>query len=271
MANVKSAVRVLEVLEQFGEARQPLRLKDIAKSLNYPVSSTAALLKSLADCGYLSFDPNSRHYYPTDKLPDLGARISAAAIEEGALVEAMKALQQSTGEMIAVGTPNGIYIEYVKALRSTQEVQLYTPPGTRRLMIQSSMGWLLLTRSDRVAVERIYRRTIASGELRNAEFSYRQLTERLRKWRDSDHVHTTFNDFVRSTPHVGGSMVAMLVPTPPNHRSLVLGIGGPASRLVKNRDKILKQMRIELGRLADRIEKPDFVSREFASASKRGG
>jgi hypothetical protein len=51
MPNVKSAIRVLEVLEQFGEMRQPLRLKDIASSLHYPVSSTAALLKSLATLG----------------------------------------------------------------------------------------------------------------------------------------------------------------------------------------------------------------------------
>ena len=89
MPKVKSAVRALEVLEQFGEMREPLRLKDMARSLHYPVSSTAALLKSLADCGYLSFDRNSRHYYPTSKLPDLGSRLSSAATEEGALTATM--------------------------------------------------------------------------------------------------------------------------------------------------------------------------------------
>jgi DNA-binding IclR family transcriptional regulator len=255
MPNVKSAIRVLEVLEQFGEMRQPLRLKDIASSLHYPVSSTAALLKSLADCGYLSFDRNSRLYYPTNKLPDLGSRLASAAIEEGALTATMHALQEATGEMIVVATPNDIYVEYIKALRSTHEIQLYTPPGTRRLMVQSSMGWLLLSRTERVAALRIYRRTISAGELHRSEFSERQLIDRLQKWRDSDYVFTTFSDFVKSTPHVGGAMVAMLVPTPPNNRSLVLGVGGPADRLSKNRNKIVKHMRLVLELFADRIER----------------
>lgn len=254
MPAVKSAIRVLEVLEQFARAREPLRLKDIAQDLKYPVSSTAALLKSLADCGYLSFDRYSRRYYPTSKLPELGSRLSWAATEEGALTETMHALQQTTGELVAVGTPNDIYIEYIKSLRSIQEIQLYTPPGTRRLMVQSSMGWLLLSRKDLPAIQRAYRRTVALGELRSSELSERQLIDRVRKWRDSDYVATTFRDFVKSTPHVGGAMIAMLVPTPASNRSLVLGVGGPADRLTKNRDKIIRSMRVELEHFADRIE-----------------
>jgi DNA-binding IclR family transcriptional regulator len=121
-------------------------------------------------------------------------------------------------------------------------------------MVQSSMGWLLLSRTERVAALRIYRRTISAGELHRSEFSERQLIDRLQKWRDSDYVFTTFSDFVKSTPHVGGAMVAMLVPTPPNNRSLVLGVGGPADRLSKNRNKIVKHMRLVLELFADRIE-----------------
>lgn len=144
MPNVKSAVRALQVMEQFGEARQPLRLNDVAKSLHYPVSSTAALLKSLADCGYLSFDRHTRQYHATGKLPDLGSRLTSAAIEESALTKTMHALRRSTGEMIVVATSNDIYVEYVKAMRSTHEIQLYTPPG--RLML----SWAILDRRHRI-------------------------------------------------------------------------------------------------------------------------
>ena len=75
MSSTKSAVRALRILEEFGAQKQPLRLKDVAINLHYPISSAAALLKSLVSCGYLSFDRNSRYYYPTDKLPALGAQL----------------------------------------------------------------------------------------------------------------------------------------------------------------------------------------------------
>lgn len=257
MNNVKSAIRALEILEQFGETQQPLRLRDIVEHLQYPISSTAALLKSLADCGYLSFDRSSRYYYTTNKLPELGARLASTAIEEGALMHAMEALQQSTGELIVVGTPNDLYIDYIKALRSTQPIQLYTPAGTRRLMVQSGMGWLLMSRMDRVAALKIYRRTVAAGLIQASELSEKQLMDRVQKLRGENYVFTRGKDFVRSNPHFGGALVSMIVPTPSNNRSLVLGVGGPVARLTKNRDKIVKHMRVEITRVADKTEGHD--------------
>jgi DNA-binding IclR family transcriptional regulator len=253
MSKVKSAVRVLEVLEQFADAGRPLRLKDLAGGLGYPVSSTAALLKSLAECGYLSFDRTSHHYYPSNKLPELGSRLASAAMD-GILTEAMHGLQHATGELIVVGTPNDIYVDYIKALRSTHAVQLYSPAGTRRLMVQSGMGWLLLSRMDRPAALRIYRRTIAAGELGAADFSERQLVERLQKLRDKDHAFTRSSDYARTEAHRGGAIISMLVPTPANHRALVLGVGGPADRLDKNRETITRHMRAEVERIADLVD-----------------
>ena len=255
MNDIKSAVRVLSILEEFGRQRQPLRLKDIATGLGYPVSSAAALLKSLVSSGYLSFDRNSHYYYPTDKLPDLGTRLASAAIEEGILMDVMGALQQSTGELIVVGTPNDLYIEYVKVLRSTHPIQLYSPVGTRRLAIQSGMGWLFMSRMDRATALKIYRRTIATGALRASEFSERQLVERLESLANRDNVFTTYNDYVSRNAFFGGAMLSMLVPTAAHNRALILGVGGPADRLTKNREKIAKQMRTELRRVATLLKK----------------
>ncbi len=264
MSDTKSAVRVLRILEEFGACKQPLRLKDVAGNLRYPISSAAALLKSLVSCGYLSFDRNSRYYYPTDKLPELGSRLTSTAIEDGVLMDVMHALQELTGELIVVGTPNDLHIEYVKALRSTQPVQLYTPVGTRRLMIQSGMGWLFMSRMDRAAATKIYRRTIVAGELRASDYSERQLLDRLHKLSKQDHVFTTYSDYVTTQAFFGGAMLSMLVPTAAHNRALILGVGGPADRLTSNRDKIARQMRAELRRLADLLK-----GRAGASRSKQ--
>jgi IclR family transcriptional regulator, KDG regulon repressor len=44
----KSARRVFDILELFRERQCPLRLKDVADSLDMPTSSAAALLKTMA-------------------------------------------------------------------------------------------------------------------------------------------------------------------------------------------------------------------------------
>jgi DNA-binding IclR family transcriptional regulator len=249
-ASVKSAIRVLEVFEQFGEAQGPLRLKDVAARLGYPVSSTAALLKSISDRGYLTFDRRSRQYFPTNKIPELGLRLSTAAFEGQALMDTMEALRDATSEFVVVGTPNDIYVDYIKSLRSTQPIQFYSPAGTRRLMVQSGMGLLLLSRMPDAVALRIYRHTVAAGAISPQEFSELQLLDQLRTFRERNYVFTRSSDFVRISAHAGGAIVAMIVPTPPNYRSLVLAVGGPAERLEKNLSYIVCCMKTELNGLS---------------------
>ena len=55
-AAIKSARRVFEIMEFFDRERRPLGLKSICKTLDYPVSSGAAMLKSLVSVGYLEYD-----------------------------------------------------------------------------------------------------------------------------------------------------------------------------------------------------------------------
>ena len=50
---VKSAHRVLRIFEYFDEIERPAAMTEIARRLNYPPSSTSALLKSLVELGYL--------------------------------------------------------------------------------------------------------------------------------------------------------------------------------------------------------------------------
>jgi DNA-binding IclR family transcriptional regulator len=47
----------------------------------------------------------------------------------------------------------------------------------------------------------------------------------------------------------GVGVVGMMVPTPPNHRRLAIGIAGPQERIEKNLTKILAAFRAENTRL----------------------
>src|SRR5690349_21704846 len=74
---VKSAGRVLEILEFFDEIRREASEAEIAHKLAYPQSSTSALLKSLTRLGYLDYDAASRTYLPSPRVALLGTWLDA--------------------------------------------------------------------------------------------------------------------------------------------------------------------------------------------------
>jgi DNA-binding IclR family transcriptional regulator len=248
--SVKSAVRVFEILEHFKEVRQPLRLKDLSAQLGYPISSTAALVKTLVEEGYFHFDQSSRAYFPTPRLSQLTNWIPAPTYEQGPVLDAMHRLQHGTGEMIVLGAPVGVYVEYVETLRSSQAVQLYAPPGTRRLLVQTGMGWLMLSRMSETAALGIYRRTIGLGELGEEELGRETFLARVEQMRQQDHAFTRAKDYARPVAHWSGAMMSMLIPVPPKHRRIAIGIGGPADRLNAHCEQILPQLRAEVARLS---------------------
>ncbi|MDB5406850.1 MAG: putative transcriptional regulator [Rhodospirillales bacterium] len=255
--SVKSATRVFEILEFFREVQTPLRLKDIVTRFNYPPSSVAGLLKTMMARGYLTFDSRQRSYFPTAQLFQLVEWIPTVEFEGKAVLRSMKNLQQDTRELIVLGTINDPYVEFIESLRSTHDVQVWTPPGTKRPLINGGMGWLFLSRmlesrSKEIAV--IHRRSIAMGLVSEADVPLELLLSRLNEVKGRDYVFTQPSDFGRAHPgHPGGGMVSMLVPCPPGHRPLAIGVGGPADRLAAHLDEIVAQMRAEVALLANAV------------------
>ncbi|MGE0717592.1 MAG: IclR family transcriptional regulator, partial [Alphaproteobacteria bacterium] len=60
-AEVRSAVRVLELLELLSRASAPMALKDVVAHLHLPKSSTHALLRTLVSRGYVERDDSDRY------------------------------------------------------------------------------------------------------------------------------------------------------------------------------------------------------------------
>jgi DNA-binding IclR family transcriptional regulator len=247
---VKSAARVFEILELFGRVKQPLRLKDFVDELGYPTSSVAALLKSMTVQGYLSFDPRARCYLPTPRLASLVSWVSIKTFEQGVVLEAMRNLHRSTKELIVLAAADDIYLEYVETLRSTEGIQLYIAPGTRRLIVQTGTGWLFLSRRPQEEALEIYRKTLAKGELTECEFPRAAFIERLQDHRERDISFVRARDLVRPMAHWGGGMVSMLVPVPSGHRMLAIGVGGLADRLEEKLEDISEHLRAEIAQIA---------------------
>src|SRR6202012_1657341 len=141
----KSARRVFDILELFPERECPLRLKDVVDSLGMPTSSAAALLKTMAQMNYLSFESTSRAYRPTLRLSQLGDWVTSESYEDGPIQEAVGRIGRKLGETILLGTVTDIYREIVAILRAPQPLQYFTHVGSRVLLVHSGLGWPLLS------------------------------------------------------------------------------------------------------------------------------
>ena len=168
----------------------------------------------------------------------------------------MRNLHRKTKELVVLGVQRGIYLEYIESLRAIEDgIQLYISPGTRRLLVQIGPGWLILSRFAREEAVEIYNQTIASRELTAAEFSRTAFLKRLRENAPLDISFTRARDFIRPAAHWGGAMIAALIPVPPNHRPLAIGVGGPADRLERKQQKIIADLRGEIAQIAKAVRK----------------
>jgi IclR family transcriptional regulator, KDG regulon repressor len=242
-ALTKSARRVFDILELFRERQCPLRLKDVVDSLAMPTSSAAALLKTMAQLNYLSFESTSRAYLPTLRLSQLGNWVTAANYESGPIKEAVRRIGRKVGETILLGTVTDIYVEIVDILRARQPLQYYTTVGTRVLLVHSGVGWPLLSAETDADIARIYRRTIRLKKIERGVSSLNQLKAGI------DAVRRDGYCLSRGMVTRGVGVVGMLVPTPSAHRRLAIGVAGPMERIEHNLARILAALRAENDRL----------------------
>lgn len=244
-ALIKSARRVFDILELFRERQCPLRLKDVVEALGMPTSSAAALLKTMAQMNYLSFESASRAYRPTLRLSQLGGWVTSASYEDGPIQEAVRRIGRKLGETILLGTVTDIYVEIVDILRARQPLQYFTHVGTRVLLVHSGLGWPLLSGLGDDEVDRIYRSTVKQNKIESGVSSLNRLKNGIEQVRRDGYCMS------RGMVTRGVGVVGMTVPTPANHRRLAIGIAGPQERIDKNLPKILAAFRAENARLRE--------------------
>jgi DNA-binding IclR family transcriptional regulator len=231
---VKSAARVIEVLELFAAAPQPTSLKEISTRLKYPQSSTTVLMKSLVSLGYLNYDPSKRVYFPTLRVTSLGNWIPAALFGEGRILDVMHDIHNATGETVALTVLNDVYVQYIKVIQSSHPLRIHIPEGSMREATRSAAGWLLLSQKSDDEVDRLARRAnIAvktAGERVNVGDFVRAMAQiRRDKWAYSENV-----------PILGAATISVPLQARLQGQPVILGMGGPVDRLRTLRAKALK-------------------------------
>lgn len=107
---VKSAIRIINLLEFFYRTRRPAKAIEISRSLELPISSTKYLLSSFVDSGYLSYDPASKEYFPSILFTGLASWLSEIYPSGKVLRAIAKEAQQLLGDTIYIAVQHEQYM-----------------------------------------------------------------------------------------------------------------------------------------------------------------
>jgi DNA-binding IclR family transcriptional regulator len=237
---VKSVGRVFEVLEAFNDVRRPMAAIEIAKRLDYPPSSTAALLKSMVRLGYLSFERTDRSYFPTIRVAIISEYLHGALFGQGRLMALMGDLHSQIGETIILGIRNDLDAQYVHSIPGIYPIMLNVPPGTLRPLCRSGMGWALLSTCEDSEIRAIAERVNASGTDRPVDPD--ELMGIIQEVRVIGYARS-YGTFI-----AGSGIIAMPLPTTSGDRLVAVGAGGPVDRLQAREREIVRLMRSAIAR-----------------------
>ncbi|MCC8934964.1 IclR family transcriptional regulator [Bradyrhizobium ivorense] len=236
-ATIKSARRVIEIMEFFDRKRRPIGLKEICDGLGYPVSSGAAMLKSLMLLGYLEYDKASRTYLPTMRIAVLGRWVADQLFSEARMLPLMEELRERTRETIILGTQSEIRAQYVHVLRSPQPLSYSAEPGSLRPLTRSGVGLVLLSTKSDPEIDTLVYRSNYDEPNRSRRVALKDVMEKVSGIRKQGYF------FSRHLYTEGVGVIAMPLPAAPYNRTFVVALGGPVRRLEKNLAANLTAMR----------------------------
>ncbi|QHE83696.1 IclR family transcriptional regulator [Hydrogenophaga sp. BPS33] len=222
---VKSAVRVLEVLELFDRLQREATVGEIARELGYPVSSTSMLLSSLLEYGYLRHGPDKRSYFPTPRVTLLGAWIEPLLSPTSEMLRMMAELSDKTGETIILAGPTRDQAQYLHVVPATTTMRMHVGPGTMRPLVASGLGRLLLSTMSDEKVRHLVLRHNGGDLSENELVSLAALRRELNTIRARG-----YSVMLRGvTP--GAGLIGMLLPMTVDGLPLAVGIGGWAREM----------------------------------------
>jgi DNA-binding IclR family transcriptional regulator len=231
---VKSASRTLEILEYFDDVQREASVTQVAEALQYPQSSTSVLLLTLTRCGYLSYDPQRRSYYPSPRVALLGHWLPGGIIANGPLIEVMQDLSRHTGETIILATRSGTSSKYIKVVQARSPRRAHIALGSVRPLSQSCSGLAMLSILPDEDVTRIVTRIRAEARHPERMRSVREVLEIVREGRTNGYF------FAVDLVVPGASMLAVALPKSLGDLPMSLAVGGQTGPMLARKREILE-------------------------------
>src|SRR6218665_1614720 len=156
---IKSAHRVLEILEYFDQDRRIATVMEMSRTLNYPQSSTSELLRCLTRLGYLHYNRVRRTYSPTTRVALLGAWVKPSLFRGGPVLSAVDEIAKATGQTVVLSTSTNYVLQHLHVIHGNEKKSVDIHAGDEISVLHSIQGRLLLASynndSIRSAVHRL--------------------------------------------------------------------------------------------------------------------
>jgi len=229
---VKSAQRVLELLEFFAEERRPAAVGVIAQALGWPQSSTSVLLRGLCDTGYLDQDPRTGLYAPNARIALATAWIQEHLYSEHNLLRLMEGVLDQTGHTVMIGVRRGVHVRYLHVLQATREGRFLAKTGSLRPLFRSAAGKMLLTMLPEREIAMLLRKANA------LETDPANRSEFADVVRELEVIHRQGYAVSMGTSMPGAAALATLIPVARDREPMTLSVGGPMREVRGDRQRL---------------------------------
>ncbi len=236
---VKSAGRVMQIMEFFDDVRRAASAVEISSSLGYPQSSTSMLLRSMSEMGYLYHDPQTRTYLPSSRMALAGAWLNDSLVKKGALLELMEELHERTELAVLLSMRRGIFSQYIHIVQAARKAA-HLILGTKRYMSSTGTGCAILSTLPDKQVQRVVMSINADAGSAAVTVKLQDVFGVVNQIRQEGYLRA-------DNPVSQGASIAMPLPGWKAESTLAIAVFGPIELIDAGSAHILSEMRSSIG------------------------
>ena len=229
---IKSAVRTLAVFELFAARQGPLRVRDVAQTLDIPQPSASGLLSNLVELGYLERHAQSRTYQPTLRILLLGGWLGHKLGATRDLSGHLRRLRRELDETVTACAQLDSHVQFILVQGAGHPDRANVESSVSVPLTRTAPGHALLALKPDSEVKSWVRRCSAEEE-EERRVSLSEFAETIQKVRRSGYSET----HGCMHPDIAGLAVAFHLPV--MRQPIAISIGMPIRNIERKREVAL--------------------------------
>ncbi|BBI31204.1 IclR family transcriptional regulator [Cohnella abietis] len=222
---VKSADRVLDILELLADQQHSLNLVEISRRLDLPTSSTYKIIQNLLERGYLESDNSEKQFRLGHKLLEIATKYTQNTDLISEFQHIALKIVGDINEAVFLSIRDRDKILYVSEKQSSHPVRFVSHMGMKLPIHSTAMGKAMLSKNTDEEISSIYSDK-SLGKLTESTINdLDQLLEQIREARDDGLFHS-YGEAVQ-----GVRCVAAPICNSNNEAVAAIGISIPETRL----------------------------------------